>query len=252
MNLSRMGLTLVVLLAGRLASAYSLDIPSNAEILKSLSGKLAGQSGDYLIRHVQRMGNKTIEMETMIATDGDPKLANAILTDFAHYRNWMLQGLNHRPAGGEYLLKIRDFAIKPGDPSVLVANVTFDLPLFKIDLLYAIKVGTKKENDGLTITAEALPQPANSGLGESPIKSTEAFAKIFPAPKHRDVVWIYLKGRTVLNNWLLYEALPDKVLERETGDRLQIIVDNYHREESQKKPDSEAPAVARSSATNEK
>jgi hypothetical protein len=221
---------------------FTLEIPSDAETMKLLTPHVKGRE-ETLDREVRRLGNKTIEMEAFLSTDGDLDRAAAILSDFAHYRDWALENINHRPAGGEYYLKLKNLNPEKTDPSKLVADLVFDLPIFKKEMSYTLKFDFKKTGKSLLITMETMPKE------DSPIKTVEAFIKILPDPKRPDWAWLYLKGRAVLTNWLLYEALPDRVLTKETGMRFQIVVDNYHKAETKMTTVKTATTPARSQSS---
>ena len=68
-------------------------------------------------------------------------------------------------------MKIKDLLVKPQAPDNLVTSLTFDLPLFKKDFLYTLKVAFKKNKDVVTITGESVADQ------DSPIKSVEAVLK---------------------------------------------------------------------------
>lgn len=203
--------------------APAISVPTDAEILKQLKEKLATR-GDYVDRKIQRMGNKTIEFESLVSTEADFGHATTILSDFSRYGKWGLTNINNKPSGGTYLLKVLNVEVQPKSPQTLITTILFDLPLLKHELRCYLNLHAIKKPDVYTILGDV------DGAGTY-IESVEMVFKMFPAEKTPHRVWIYAKAIVKIRNWLLYEAMPDQLLKRETGERLQIVLDNYLREE---------------------
>jgi len=206
------------------ASGEPLEHLSDAAVLEILSARLR-PGEETTTRSIKRLGHHTIEMETLISTDGEIKIADRILSDFDRYPQWVLQNINRAPGGGDYYVHLDKLFINAPEKNLLTALVTINLPLFKASQDCQFRLGKELHGDNLTITAMAIPNK------KSVLESMEGYIKILPAPHSRGWIWAYVKTRTVIKNWLLYEALPEKVLGRESADRLQTVLDNYHREE---------------------
>ncbi|NBT57926.1 hypothetical protein EBT16_03990, partial [bacterium] len=69
---------------------------------------------------------------------------------------------------------------------------------------------------------------------ESLLSSLTGFIMAFPAPKQKERLWVYFKGRTKIASWVLYQAIPEKLLAHESSDRIQTVLDNFGNEEVKK------------------
>ncbi len=216
---------LLALWPGRL-SALALILPSDEAILAELRTRLAGQD-EAVHREIKRKGNRTIEMVNCIATEMDPRLAPAILADTRHYADWALNGINQRPTGGTYVALLHGLNVDPKTPDLLTVTFSFDLPLFRTPRSAAFQMESSTEKGIFTLTAEALD---TSGT----FTHADIALKVFPAPRP-GFSWLYARGEAQLRSWVLYEALPEKLLNRESGERIRIILDNYLREENSRR-----------------
>src|SRR5690606_10707895 len=144
---------------------------------------------------------------------------------FPNYPDWVFNGINDRPEGGKYFTQVRDLTYQSPPPTgLLIAHLAFELPVFKHELKRKFQMHSETHNDVFTLHGKILP------LKDSVIPNAEGFMKVFPVSSNR--VWIYTKAWIRLKPWLLYQALPERLLQSETGERLQIILDNYVKEEA--------------------
>lgn len=206
------------------AQTLAVTLPSDAEVYNRVRDKLKGQ-GDYVKRDIHKAGNKTIEFETFISLEGDIKLAPEIIGNIADYGKWALNGVNKKPSGGHYFLQFRSLEEKPPHSKILRADVVIVLPIFEKELQRDFKLETSQNGDVLTLSGEALPNE------NSPIATAEGFVRIYPAEGMSGRVWIYVKGRAQLRSWILYEAIPERLMFGETGERIMIMLENYLVEE---------------------
>lgn len=206
--------------------ARGLTLPPEAEVQKKLADRLTGKE-DYSERVAKRMGNRTIQVEGLIAMDGDIALAQEILSDPKEFGRWLLPNINTRPSGGEYLVKVLGLDLLSGTTNHLVTKLRFDLPLFQKDIECHMLVGTERKEKWLQLNANV------ESMQGTYIEHFHAVLQFFPREKGK--LWVYAIGEVRFKHWILYEALPDRLLTRETGERLQIAIDNYLNEENHRR-----------------
>lgn len=187
---------------------------------------LKNYNGPYTERKISRAGNKTVVFESVVAIEADAKQFTEILSDVKNYPKWALKNINVRPSGGNYYVKILDLISDPKDAAALKGLIRVDLPLFKHSLQALFKVYPEEKKDVFTIRANIVPDERSVLVGANVI------LKAFPAPNRPNFKWIYVKANILIRYWLLYEALPDKLLNKESGERVQIVLDNYTDEET--------------------
>jgi hypothetical protein len=217
-------ISLLCLLLPSLSPALQMQLPEDPEILALLRSKIKGRD-DFFEKKVKRLGDKAIDLEMFVATEAETKDAAIILADLPRLPSWALTNINNRPGGGNYLMKLTRMEYTPTGPGTYAVEFVLDLPLFKKTLYSNFKMSTKQNGDVTTMVGEMVPDP------NSHVEWSEAVLKVFPAEKKPHRAWIYVKGRMKIRNWLLYEAMPEALLNRESGERTQIFIDNYLREE---------------------
>lgn len=207
------------------AAPLPAGVPAEDPILAKLRPILKNQ-GDFVQRQVKRIGNLTLSMESFISTEGDLEYARRIFSDPATYPKWALTNINVKTSGGSYFVKIVDLVPDPKDPQQLTGIFFADLPVVKVEMKKVFRVFSENDKGSITVHLESASDD-KSELGR-----THGELKIYPAEGEPGRLWMYANTSVVLKHWLLYEALPEKLLNRESGERLQTIVDNYQREES--------------------
>ena len=225
MNLYRLGVWLAIFTA---TAWGTVPLPPDGELLKVLRARLPSH-GDAAERKVTRVGNRTIEFESWVSTEADFGDAKEILADWDHYGDWVLANINKKPSGGNYLVQILDLKPAAGQKDTVVTTVKIDLPLFQHELQCVLKLKSMGTPEAFTLIGDI------SGMTGTYIENVEAVLKMFPVEKTTNRAWIYVKGLVKLKNWLLYEAMPERMLKSETGQRIQTIVDNYLKEESRRR-----------------
>lgn len=203
--------------------------PTEEEVYKKLQEVLKKQTGPFAKRTISRVGNKTIEFEAFISTEADETLLPPILSDFKNYPNWAIKNINQKPSGGNYYVKLKDVKSDPKDDSIIHGLISIDLPVFHSQLVGFFKLSS--ENKAPVYTLRAKMVPATNSI----LESATAVLKAFPAENRPGYKWLYVRADIFLKNWLLYEALPDKLLRKESGERVQIVLDNYSDEEERLK-----------------
>jgi len=205
------------------AAQVSLEVPSDEQLYQLLKTNLKGQ-GDFMKRNVKRLGNKTIELEVLISAEADVHATSNILANFDRFPIWALRGINERPSGKSYYLKILGASWNKVF-SILTVKVAFDLPLFHHRGERQFRVETASQKEVFTLKTETLP------VEGAVITFAQGLMKVFRAEGEKDRAWIYFKGQATLRYWLLYEAFPENMVGRETGDRVQTLINNYQQEE---------------------
>jgi hypothetical protein len=205
------------------------DFPSDDKIKQTLRSYLKGQ-GDVTKRSFKRLGNRTIQLESFISLEGDFDLACAIFSDLDHY-DWAMKNINVRPDGTKYLIQILQMSVDSHIPDTLVTfTFALDMPIFHYKGKRQFKVKVTKTLDSLTLNADTMG--SETGI----INRSQAILKIFPAEGARGRLWIYINGRMEIGTWLLYEALPDKLMNgSQTATRFQTLIENYQNEEDRRR-----------------
>jgi len=202
--------------------------PSPPSAYASLQRELSLKNGDFFKRVVRRAGNNTIDLEGYAALGGTLENFYEIAKDVPSYRKWALQGINQKPGGGKYLVQILDLKPHPQRMNVLGALFGINFPGIqaKIEKDFLIHVG--RDRQSVTVACESLKAP------DLILSSLNGFITAFEAPKQKERLWIYFKGRALLRSWLLYQALPEKLLSTESSERIQTVLDNFTGEEIKK------------------
>lgn len=198
---------------------------SNQEALTRLKKVLSKQQGPYCERQIHRVGNKTVQFEAFISMEADAKLGPAILGNFKNFPNWITKNINQKPSGGTYYVKVQELKLDPKETSRMHGFFNIDVPVFK-STLHALFNLASEEKDGVFTLKGKMEQDPNSIL-----ENAEAVLKTFPTEKPSAYRWIYVASHVQIRNWLLYEAFPERLLKRESGERIQIVLDNYQSEE---------------------
>ncbi len=205
-------------------AAFPLSPPAEAVVQTRLVQRLS-EKGDFQDRVFRRIGNRTVEFEGFISTEADFSLVKEIFNDIPHYPRWILPHINQRPSGDSYFIKLNDLVSGPNSSTSLIATLGFELPLFKREIPCHLNFKTENRGNSFWLTINADPN-----IKSKYIESFSSIIQVFQ--KGEGHVWIYAIGNVQFRNWLLYEALPDRMLTRETGERLQIVIDNYLAEEN--------------------
>jgi hypothetical protein len=204
--------------------AFADEIPFS-ELKKTLTGQ-----GDVLRKTFKRLGDKTISFESMASLEGDFKKTPKILTDVKNWGTWALQNINVGPEGKNYFLQINGIDWKKELADQIGIIFSIKLPIFKHEGTRRFVVSHRTEPNHVHIGVTAPVEP------QSVIESCEGSLDVYPAEKEADRLWIGLKGTIKLRNWILYEALPEKLISNEAGERIQTVLINYQKEELRANP----------------
>lgn len=180
--------------------------------------------GDMIVRTLERIGNQTIELEAFVALETELKMAGRIFSDFAQFETWAMPGINDRPSGGKYYVRILE--IKSDAKDRITMKLALTLPVFKRNVICPFKLSTRTERDVFTFRADSIAQEG------SIVHYARGTMKFFQDSSNPHRLWVYLKGQVNLKHWILYETFPLPYIARETGDRIMIVMDNYLKEES--------------------
>lgn len=195
-----------------------------------LEKNLSLKKGDYFKRTIKRAGNQTIELEGFASINGTLEAFYHIAQDVPSYRKWVLPGLNQKPQGGNYLLQILDLKASPSNPRLLTAVFGLSFPGIKQTLHKTFLITPEKNSNHVTVSCQ------NMESKDLLLNSLVGFISAFPDPKNKERLWVYFKGLAQLRSWILYQALPEKLLVRESSERIQTVLDNFSSEEVQHEP----------------
>lgn len=195
------------------------------QIYPLLETHLSHKKGDYFKRTVRRVGNQTIELEGFSSLSGRLENFYSVAKDIPHYRQWALTGLNKKPAGGEYLLQILDLRVDPQKSNVLHALFGLRFPGIHQDLRRSFLIIPTQQPRSVTVSCQSLDAP------DLVLSSLVGYITAFSAPKDPERLWVYFKGVAKIRSWILYQALPERLLTQESSERIQTVLDNFSQEE---------------------
>jgi hypothetical protein len=234
MEIKKISLTLAIFVISTLVQAKVLQTtpllesknPTPQDVQHALQKTLEGQ-GDIIKRYVRRLGEKTIEMQSFLSIEGNLGQASKILPDFPRIPAWALANINTSPSGRNYYFKIT--GATPEGKDLITFDFTLDLPLYKHRGARKFRFQSETAGEGLLVSAEAVPEP------ESVISSTNARLYVFRAgASEPGRVWLAIIARMVIRPWLLYEALPERLIASESTERLETVIANYQAEEDKR------------------
>lgn len=224
LELKKVKVNIIVIFFLFFRSALGLELSSeNQQLYKLIQSKIQGAS-DTIKSELSRRGNKTLEIQSYASLETNLEKARTILSDAAHYSEWALTGINVNSRGDEYFMKIVDLIWNKSAPASVGIQYNFTFPLFKHAGTRNFEVTTAGDKTFFEVLAK------NSNQNDPIISSCEGRVKLFPSP-YKDRLWIYISGKAILKSWLLYEALPEKVMSRELGERVHTVLLNYQKKE---------------------
>ncbi len=209
-----------------------LVVESDESVFAELKKRIKDRT-DFIERKANRLGNNTFEISCYLAVPGDFEQFRKIAPEFAAWREWALTDINLAPPSrGDYIFQIHDLQQK--DPGIMAAIFSFNIPFFKKQRTRTFEMSSRDSEKVLFIEGKSIPTE------NSAVKSAKAYMKTFPAENKTGSLWIHVKALVAFKSWILYEALPEKVLQTEVGDRLQYLIQNYQREETRRKQSGQA------------
>lgn len=208
--------------------------PKSDAILALVKKELKGQR-DYSRRYVRRFKDKqAIELEIFMSGDGNVDIARKIFGNFARYPDWTLTDINKNSQGKEYLIQLT--GLKYDQPkSTMALSYEFKFPLFKTGGSRTYDIRLCPEEKYLCVEVDAVP------ITDSYIIKSTGRMYIFPGTEGQMLV--YFRGHIIFGPWLLYEAMPEQVVLKESSDRIQTLLQNYQREETKVYQEGQAGKV---------
>lgn len=213
-----------------LVSGFAHAFPAlktDAEVSAKFDATFGSQVSEQFTRSFKRRGDKTIEIETFTLLQADPKMFVKIVSDLKNAESWVLKNINVKPDGSSYFAHIREAKIDEKDPNLLHTMTYVDLPLFRKEIRRDYRLKLDSSEKVFRLKMEAIPQPG------SVVESSIGELRMYPV--NANYVRVYTVTYFRFHNWLLYEALPEKLMQSESSDRIQTILDNYHGEEDRLK-----------------
>jgi len=212
-----------------LVPALAVDVaPGSYErLVQTLTGK-----GDVLKRTVERIGDNTIQIRILISADADYPSAKRIFGTHRLYREWALKNINVRSNGSSYLVKF--LGCDPMENGVLTFPIRVDLPVFGRDLTAYIGVTTEEVQKGFVVHAKTTNDKPPGNPTAQALGTIDGYLYLFPSPKDPKRLFGELLGNLQFSNAFLYQALPERLLMRETSERIQTLLENYRDREMQR------------------
>jgi hypothetical protein len=224
-----------LLLSGSLWGAPpARAVEGEAAIRALLKARLKGR-GDVIERTVERIGDKTLKLESVVSLEADFERLKPIASDVASYHEWLLNKINDKPDGGVYPVRLTKLDPLATDPYGVLMEMKLHFPLIKKTLQRTMRFVPETKAQSLVLDAD-MPDKDDTMLS-----SGRAKLHFFPAEGEAGRVWVYIEGKIKIKNWLLYEALPTRILKREAGERFQQVIDNYQAEEIRRIKSSQIP-----------
>ena len=191
---------------------------------------LKNHSSDFFQHTVKRMGNKTIALEAFISFDADWNTLKKITQNIPDYPKWVMPRINERGAGDKFFIRIN--SIKPDEkkPNQLDIEVALALPGLNIPIQRSFSCQSVPSENPAVITMNVNTLPSK----DSQVQDLAGYFHLFKNPKNPNMVWGYFQVSVVLRHWLVYESIPERLLQREAGDRIKIILENYQNFENSK------------------
>ncbi|MBY0369584.1 hypothetical protein K2X33_02790 [bacterium] len=216
--------------SGLLALFFSISFPllgAEDATLTKLT-KAFKDTAPPIQQKVERKGDKTLEVESLLEIAGDLASFEMVAKDLPHWRDWAFEKINNPGEGqSDYIVQLHDAVSKA--PEQMTALFSFNLPFFGKNRTRSFHIQQSKIPAGYRIQAESLLN-TNSAL-----KSAKVVADAYLATTKKNMLWVAIHATVVFKSWLIYEALPEKVVLRELGDRLSTIVANFETESTRRK-----------------
>lgn len=209
-----------------IAENVEVVIPEDSVLLTELNASLAFRHPEEILSTTRRMGDKTLEIKALFSAYATLDEATALLCDFGNYSNWALTHINDRLDGSQFMLLFHNIRLIPPTLGLLDVEFSIDLPFFRKQRFQSIAMRNVPGRIGPAITARTTDGEADA------ISRIRAFLRAFP---HEDRVWVYTKSEIQLSSRILYEAFPEKIVMRETGERIRRILDSFYNETSRRR-----------------
>jgi hypothetical protein len=201
-------------------------LPSNDELLLLLTKKV-GTKIDAVVGSVEREGaTMKVGYEGFLTLEGNIHQIPPILGKLEDYKKWILNGINQRRGGGSRFVLIHDLIFPSKASDMLNIIYSFSIPLFGSPRERLFRITKDTKGEVFTLCAESLTE------NDPVLESASACLRAFPAKDQKKNIWIYVKASAKLKSGALYALLPEKILSRELGDRMEVLLRNYQAEES--------------------
>jgi hypothetical protein len=210
---------------------YGGDLPSPQSIFPKVKAVLKDQQSDFFQHTVHRMGNKKITLETFVSMEAEWSLIKLISKQVSEYPKWTLPHINEKGGGEKFYIEFTSIVSDPNDSSHIDIELALALPGLKIPIRrsFHFEPVFPKDNDVFAVKATVLESK------DSPVQNMFGYVYFFKNPKNPSRVWAYSDISVVLTHWLVYESLPERLLQREAGDRIRILMENYQSFENSKR-----------------
>ncbi len=193
------------------------------EIFPQVQSKLKNKSSDFLEHEVKRLGNKRISLNAYVSFEADWKLLTTLTQQFSKYPSWILPRINEFAPGEKFYIQIISISPDVKFPNHLEVQLALILPGLNIPItrVFKFEPSLATDNSILSFKITALKSE------ESQVKDLSGYIHFYKDPNNPFRAWGYVDITVLLNYWLVYEALPEKILNKEAGERVRIIMENY-------------------------
>ena len=225
--MKRLPLLFLLLLSPVCFGDDQLAVPSDEVTLKEMREVLHGKT-DFVDRKAKRLGNKVLQVDCYLSIAGYFDTFKKVTSNLTGWRDWALIDINlPQPGQSDYILQLHD--LLENTPKIMTSVFSFNIPFFKNHRSRSFNTTTTLGDKSLLVVGETMPAE------KSAVKRAKAFMKAFAGDGQSPTIWVNVKAMVEFNSWFFYEALPEKVLLREVGDRLTYLAQNYQREESKRR-----------------
>jgi len=209
-------------------SAKGDEFPSQTEVFRKLETVLKNQTSDHFEKQVKRMGNKKISLESFVSIEADWNLLQKIAKKISNYPIWALPNINEKGGGEKFYIQIAGMTVDPKNPNNLELKVVLALPALKIPIqrVFHFEFPTSPVKNSMIMKISTVDGE------DSAVQDMSGFIMFFKSPKNPNLVWAYTNVSVVLTHWLVYESLPERLLNSELGERIRISMENYQRFEN--------------------
>jgi hypothetical protein len=214
-----------------LPAIYARDLPSPDTIFPKVQAVLKDQQTDFFQHTVRRMGNKKITLEAFVSMEAEWSLIKLISKQILEYPKWTFPHINERGDGDKFYIQFTSITNDPNNPNNIDIEITLALPGLKIPIHRSFQFEPVFPKDPNVFAVKATVLESK----DSPVQDMFGYVYFFKNPKNPSRVWAYSDISVVLTHWLVYESLPERLLQRETGDRIRILMENYQSFENSKR-----------------
>ncbi len=177
------------------------------------------------------MGNRKISLEAFISMEADWNILKRISQKVSDFPIWALPNINNRGSGETFYIQITGMKADPFNPNNIDLQLVLALPALKIPIGRTFHFDFPPTEDKNIFSMKITTLQAE----DSPVENLSGYFHFFRNPQNPTRIWVYLDISVILTHWLVYESLPERLLSRESGERIRILIENYQSFENTKR-----------------